>query len=186
MNTVKVLTLVLASLGISGRLAMAQTEYPFTFKATCYQTNAQGKIVSSPISDHTILRDLANAVGVTDLSGLAMVYHEKGNAMGDTIDIINPTNGAVLNTVFGFYFGEAYGRIPLTSTNGARRLDYVYTSQNTRSLGTALITKNITKDGRTMIQGQMRYLVTPTATNTLQVCNGTFICGSALSFTNSP
>src|SRR5437588_12315585 len=97
-----------AQIGLQG-----QAMYPFTFNGTCYQTNSSGKIVSSKYTDQTMLQEIASSAGITDLSTLKLVYHEQGNSMGDTVDIINPQNGAVFDTRLGFYFCEVYRRTSL-------------------------------------------------------------------------
>jgi hypothetical protein len=143
------------------------------------------------VTDKTWLQEAAQAAGNTDLKSLAIVYHIQGSSFGDTIDIIDAKTGVTQDTLFGFYFGEAFGRMALTNATGStvRRLDYVYTKQNDHSLGDALIIKNVTTNknsARITFQGTMNYLVTPTGTAGLKVCNGTFTVGKEMFFTNSP
>ena len=158
--------------------------YALTFKATVYQTNAAGQIVSTQMTEKTWLEEVAPRIGVTDISTLAVVYYEKANAMGDAIHVINASTGDVWTELFGFYFGTSYGRMPLVSPAGERRIDYIYTAQNTRSLGTALIFKDISSNSNKVISGQMRYLITPDGTNntTLRLVNGNFRAGPLLKF----
>ncbi|HWI58226.1 MAG TPA: hypothetical protein VNZ22_13430, partial [Bacillota bacterium] len=162
------------------------------FRGTCSQVNAAGAIVSTPITDRTWLQEVAQKSGITDLRSIALVYHVHGNDLGDTIDVINPANGAVYGTLFGFYFGEDFGRQALTNSTGTqvRRLDYIYTDQNTHSLGAALVNKQYVTDRRgntrLRVQGQMNYVVTSTDTTPTKICTGTFTSGNPLIFTNAP
>src|SRR5262245_57003701 len=89
--------------------------FTLTYKGTCYQTDASGKIVGKQVTEKTLLEDFANAGGITDLKTLAVVYHVGGSDLGDTIDVVNATNGQPLGTLFGLFFGEAFGRTAITN-----------------------------------------------------------------------
>lgn len=148
--------------------------------------------MTKAVSDKTWVKDIAHTAGVTDLSSLMAVYHINGSSFGDTIDVINPKTGAVQDTLFGFYFGEAFGRMAVTNAagNSVKRLDYIYTKQNDHSFGDALVTKTTitNKNGtlKTTISGTMNYIITPDDNGSVRICNGTFVTGKALVFTNSP
>jgi len=80
------------------------------------------------------------------------------------------------------YFGEDFGRTALLSKSGQqmKRLEYIYTDQNSHSLGSALLTDyyfldNAGNTNRTYVLGQMQYIVTPDAAHTnTQVCTANF------------
>lgn len=164
--------------------APAQNLYVFKWAGTSSTTDSNGVIVVSPTNNRTLLQDFANANGVTDISWLGLAYHVNGNTdfNGDTIDVINRTNGQTVATLFGLYFGEDFGRMALRSASGRqlKRIEYVYTSQNAHSLGSALLTDYYFLDSNgntnnTFIFGNMQYLVLPDATHTnVQVCTGNF------------
>src|SRR5437660_7695242 len=123
--------------------AAAQNQLVLVINGSCATTDSNGHIISKPINNGTLLRDFAQANGMgTNTSGLGLTYHLGGNSLGDTIDVINRTNGATLFTLFGLYFGEDFGRMALLSGSGQqlRRIEYVYTDQNSHSLGSALLT----------------------------------------------
>ena len=180
----KILLTLVALLATSVTSTLAQNQYQFVFTGTCWTTNAAGKIVPRAISNTTLMADFAAANGVKDTSWLALAYHVGGNDLGDTIEVINRTNGApVINgTIFGLYFGESFGRLALLSGSGKqmKRIEYVYTDQNSHSLGSALLTDYYFFDSNghtnnTVIVGQMQYLVVPDASHAnLQVCSGSF------------
>jgi len=176
----------------SSTKAFGQYLYYFTFRGVCSQVNSSGAISTTSISDKTLLRDISLAGGVTDLRSVALVYHIGGNGLGDTVDIVNSATGKPLDTVFGLYFGESFGRQAITNTNGkvVRRLDYVYTKQNDHSLGSALITKSTITDKKgtnhVVIQGQIQYVVESTASEPAKICSGTFTATKPLVPTQSP
>ena len=188
MKSTKPLAMFSIALVFSALNTRAQSELSLTFRGTCLQTNAAGKIVTSRISNQTLLSEAAQAGGRTDTKGLALVYHIQGSSFGDTIDVVATTNGAVLRTVFGLYFGDdqGLGRYALTNGPGTEvhRIDYIYTDQSSHSLGASLtVKKYLTTPGgavRTSISGQMEWLVTPDGTNGTKVCSGTFVTGKVL------
>src|SRR5437016_6562982 len=176
-----VLTVLLMSLGFCLN-SRAQGLLQMALSGTCYTTDAQGHIVPQAINNETLLQQAATAGGLPDTSSLALAYHLNGNSLGDTIDVINRTNGVVLKTLFGLYFGESFGRQSLLSGSHKqmKRLEYVYTDQNDHSLGSALLTDYFFLDSNgntnaTYVLGQMQYVVTTDSTHaTTQVCTATF------------
>lgn len=137
-----------------------------------WTTNKIGQIVPQPLNNATLLKHIANVNGTTDFSWWALAYHIGGNELGDTIDIINRTNGATLQTLFGLYFGEAFERSALRSASGRqlKRIEYVYTDQSSHSIGSALLTDYyfFNSSGNTnyvMVLGQMQWLVVPDSKN---------------------
>jgi len=175
---------LLTLIGLSWN-ASAQSQFLFriTIRGTCYQTNASGNIVASPITETTLLQQAAQAGGV-DPSTLALVYHVQGSSFGDTIDVVNASSGAVATTLYGLFFGDdsvqALGRTALTNSIGnlVRRVDYIYTSQNSHSMGASFTSKRFLTDTKgnvhTTIEGQMEWIVNPTGNNGTQVCTATF------------
>ncbi len=137
-----------------------------------WTTNNAGQIVPVPVNNSTLLRHIADVNGTTNYSWWALAYHVGGNELGDTIDIINRTNGAVLQTLFGLYFGEAFERSALLSGNHRqlKRIEYIYTDQSPHSLGSALMTDyyffdNSGNTNYVVVLGQMQWLVVPDSKN---------------------
>jgi hypothetical protein len=107
--------------------------------------------------------------------------------MGDTIDVIDRTNGQVLDTLYGFYFGTAFARRALYTANGKeeRRLDYIYTRQAGVALGSATVTKKpvrIKGGSRLYIGGSMQWIVMPEWENPGQICTAKFTTGAKLNW----
>jgi hypothetical protein len=104
-----------------------------------------------------------------EVTNLVLVYHVKGSTFGDTIDVINTTSGSA-TTLFGFFFGEdaSLNRTALTNIAGTeiRRVDYLYTRQNSHSMGTGFVTKRYLAAGNgdvraTVDGGQLQWIVLP-------------------------
>jgi hypothetical protein len=198
MNTTKAWTACLAALVLSRGGAHAQySMYKFVFNGMAYKTNAAGNVAPMPITDQTLLADRAARGGITDLSTVAIVYHINGDFRGDTIDIINVTNGAVLTRQFGLWFGSDNTYLRTAVTNAAqteiRRVDYVYTTDYStytsppfdHSLGWAFTTKQFVKDShgnitQTSIYGPIHWSVKPQGTNSTIFCTGTYSLGQAM------
>ena len=166
-----------------------------SFKGTAYQTNTTGNIVATPITDQTLLQDRAAMGGITDLSTLAIVYHIAGDEKGDTVEIVNSSNGQKLAFEFGFWFGDdpTLGRSSLTNATKTevRRVDYIYTLENStytflnsHSMGAAFVTKRFVTDTggnvRPTIEGTMQWTVNPQSNRSTIVCVGSFTLGQLL------
>jgi hypothetical protein len=168
----------------------AQGQLQILISGTCYTTDAQGHIVPQAINNQTLLQQAANAGGLKDTSGLALSYHLNGNSLGDTIEVINRTTGVTLTTLFGLYFGESFGREALLSASHRqmKRIEYIYTDQNSHSLGSVFLTDYYFFDtsgntNATYVLGQMQYLILPDSTHTnTQVCTASFSTLSPFKF----
>lgn len=160
----------------------AQSQLQIALSGTCYTTDAQGHIVPQAINNQTLLQAAATAGGLKDTSGLGLSYHLNGNSLGDTIEVINRNTGATMTTLFGLYFGESFGRESLLSASRRqmKRIEYIYTDQNSHSLGSVLLTDYYFFDtngntNATYVLGQMQYLLLTDSTHTnAQVCTATF------------
>jgi hypothetical protein len=182
MNTAKPLAALVVAFLLSQFSALAQYEFLITVRGTSYQPNSAGNIVAVPITETTLLQDAAAAGGITDLKSLALVYHVGGSSFGDTIDVVNATNGVPYTTLFGLFFGDdiSLGRTALTNSVGTevRRVDYIYTSQNSHSMGAGFVSKRYLTDAggnvRTTIDAQMQWIVNPQGADGTKVCTASF------------
>ena len=162
----------------------AQNKLQMVITGNCSTMDAQGHIVSKPLNNQTLLQEAAKAGGLTSTAGLGLAYHINGNTDigGDTIEVINRTNGTTLATLYGLYFGESFGRQALLSASHAqmKRLEYIYTSQNDHSVGSALLTEYFFFDSngntnKTYVLGQMQWIIQTDSTHTnSQVCTASF------------
>jgi len=163
------------------------TEFLWTFSGLSYETNAAGNIIAKTISDKTMLAEAVAAANVS-AEGKAVVYHINGSSFGDTVDIVSRTNGEVLQTLFGYFFGDdaSLGRMAITNgkSTQVKEIDYIYTGQNSHSLGASLTSKTyVTNRNKTVdlvAEGPMHWLINPDGTNGARICTGTFITGKPL------
>ena len=168
---------------LAGASALAQDKLQVTITGSSSTLDSKGHIVTKPINNSTLLKDFARAHGVTNTSPYTLTYHVGGNALGDTIDVVTRTNGATVFTLFGLYFGEDFDRPSLRSSSGqqVKRIEYVYTDQNSHSLGSALLTTYYWLDdggntNATGVVGQMQYLIARDSIHTnTQVCTASFL-----------
>jgi len=185
MNTAKLSAVVFLAGILPTFNAFPQSAYLFrmTFRGTCYQTNTTGTVVATPVTEQTLLQD-AGAAGGVDWHTLALVYHVQGSSFGDTIDVVDAASGAVDTTLYGLFFGDNtvqdLGRTALTNSPGTevRRLDYIYTSQSSHSLGACFTTKRFQTDGkgnvRATFNGQMQWVVNPVGSAGTKLYTGSF------------
>jgi len=75
---------------------------------------------------------------------------------------------------------QTLGRTALTNSAASevRRVDYIYTSQNSHSMGASFTTKRFITDKtgavHTTIDGQMEWIVNPVGNSNTKVCTATF------------
>jgi hypothetical protein len=183
MKIERLLQIVCAVFLTVGFSARGQNQLVITLKGSSATLDSDGHIVSKPINNNTLLSEFARTHGYgTNTSHLGLAYHLGGDQLGDTIEVINRTNGSVVFTLFGLFYGEDFGRTFLVSSSGQqlRRIEYIYTSQNSHSVGTAALTDYYVLDGSgntnmTYVLGQMQYLIQPDTTHTnTQVCTVNF------------
>lgn len=175
-----------------GSTAPAQNQLQLVINGSYSTTDSSGHIVATPLNNRTLLADFAQSRGITDLSTLGLAYHIRGNDLGDTIEVINRADGTPVFVLFGLYFGEDFGRTALLSGTGKqlKRLEYIYTEQNSHSLGSALLTDYYFLDSNgntnsTTVLGQMQFIITPTEAHpNTQVCTATFTTVRPWTFTH--
>ena len=150
--------------------AAQPTQYTFVFNGTSSTTDSTGKIVTTQINNQTLLQEFGKLNGITDLSPYGLAYHLGGNDLGDTIEVVNRHDGTSVYTLLGLYFGEDFGRTSLFSASHRqmKRLEYIYTDQNSHSLGSALLTDYFFLDGKgntnsITVFGNLQWIVTPNA-----------------------
>src|SRR5438876_3276058 len=111
MKTFKLLASLLLLLAASELTTLAQFELAISLRGLNCATNANGQVISKPITEQTLLADAAAYKGIADLNSVALVYHEEGpgydSTSADTIDLINSSSGAPVFNVFGFFFGDS-------------------------------------------------------------------------------
>ncbi len=172
-NRLLSVTAVLGLLCVAGQArAQLPDKYQIVISGISWTTNSAGQIVAEKLNNATLLQHIAQVNGTKDYSWWTLAYHIGGNDLGDTIDIINRTNGTTLQTLVGLYFGEAFERSALISASKRqmKRIEYVYTDQSPHSIGSSLMTTYyfFNSQGQTnnaVTLGQMQWLVVPDNNN---------------------
>jgi hypothetical protein len=171
---------VLAMLLVGVWPAQAQYLFSVTFRGTNYQADASGKIVPLQTTEDSILKEIAERHGIADPKTLALIYHIQGSGFGDTIDAVYANSGASVQTFLGLFFGDdpTLDRLALTNAAGTeiRRLDFLYTDQNTHSMGVGFTTKRFVPGDsgaiRATFEGQLHWVYLPTGNYPIRVCTG--------------
>jgi hypothetical protein len=186
MNSTRLSGLTALTLAICHITAVAQSPflYRMTLQGTCYQTNASGNFVATPLTEK-VLVDAAAKAGGLNPSSIALVYHLQSSGLGDTIDFVDAHTGSTLANLFGLYFGDdpTLGRTAATNSTQTevRRVDYIYTQQNTtytsynsHSMGAAFTAKRFLTDTngvtQIVVEAQMSWIANPSGTNGTRVC----------------
>ena len=97
-------------------------------QTTAVVTNSSGGLSYSNYGNRQILKDAADAAGLTNLSGLRLVY----NKTNDTLEVVMGTNDMVVATPMTFN-----GGVSLSKTNDTvvERLAWVYLGTNGMAAG---------------------------------------------------
>jgi hypothetical protein len=141
----------------------AQDLYHVSLNAIGISTNLDGKLVYKELDNRDLIRETASAQGLTNLTGLSLVY----NLEGSDVEVVSGTNNTVLGTPLTFG-----GGVSLNNTNGTEGqvLEYVYWDTNSTASGTLAAgewyrygsTNQITDFS---LQGQLQFAVPDNGTN---------------------
>src|SRR5881392_3755518 len=124
-------------------------KFLMTFVGNTTSNNANGSLISVPMTEQAWLNDSARFGGRSTTRGMAVVYHVNADSLGDSIEVIDTKTGEVLNKMFSLYFGEdsSLGRTGITNAVGTKvkKIHYVYTYQNSHSVGAAILAESFYK-----------------------------------------
>lgn len=148
---------------IGASTSNAQDLYHVNLNAIGISTNLDGRLVYKELDNRDLIRETASAQGLTNLTGLSLVY----SLQGSDIEVVSGTNNTVLGTPLTFS-----GGVSLNNTNGTEGqvLEYVYWDTNSTASGT-LAAGEWTRYGATnqitnfSLQGQLQFAVTDNGTN---------------------
>jgi hypothetical protein len=169
-------------LAISG--ARAEQLLLMSFKGTLAKTDAAGNLVLQPVNSDTLISQCLQSVGVADTNSFALVFHQDSSDLGDTIEVVNKTNGVLACGVLRLYFQEHLERADGTLS---KRFAYAYNYININSFGTAIFNERTVMDkvshtNQFVIDGSLQWYYT----NAMQVWSGTFTTGKPLVVGNAP
>jgi len=177
-----VLCLTLAILPRAG----AQTLYHLNLKGTASALGPGGVMFDQPVNNATVIREWAARAGQTNanLKSLDLVLHpNNGPGGGDSIDVVNKSDGSLVNRAFRLAFDE-----PAADSSGAsaRKFFYVFTVEQSASVGTVILNeRTVIKNGQTnkfAADGEMQWYQLPQGTNSLRLFTAKLKTGKALKF----
>src|SRR5436190_4431360 len=70
----------------------AQSYWVLKYNGVATGTNGAGKLVTTPMTDRTLINNCAEHSGVTNTSGLALVLHVTGSSVADTLEVVNTSD----------------------------------------------------------------------------------------------
>lgn len=167
-------SLLVAILGLavlSATAAHAQEKFQIKFRATVRGTNDSGRIFKARQTERTLIRECATDEGVTNRRPLVLAYNIGGDLNGDVIEVVNKSSGEVICQKLRLLF-------PKTLTNGDEsqvdQFVYVFTDQQSESVGSGIVTRKALRHGRTLISGSINFFLLPDGTNGLRFCTANF------------
>lgn len=180
MHKIHVLMAATATVVAAGtQTTLAQTEtnlFRANVELVCTTTNQSGNLVYERVGTSTFIRDCASEMGVTNLSGLSLVY----NRSNTSLEVVSGTNHAVLCTPLSFNGGLAFSN---TNNTVVELQTFVFVETNSVASGLLTATERIFP-GRTnhppsfSLIGQLDYTEPANGTNPPAICHGTLFVGS--------
>jgi hypothetical protein len=164
--------------------ARAEQRLLMNFKGTLTTTTSDPKLPHKPINSDGLVSHCLQTIGLTNSSPFTLVYHQDSSDIGDTIEVVNKTNGVFACGVLRLYFQEHFERADGTLS---KRFSYGYNYIEGNSFGTAILNERtmLDKQGHTnrfVIDGSLQWYWT----NAMEVWSGTFTTGLPLVVTNAP
>jgi len=160
------LAAILATLSmqlVTAPVSSAVNLFPVTVNAFGVSTNQDGNLTYSKFNNWTIIHATAASQGITNLTGISLVY----NLQADDIEVVSGTNNTVLGTPLSFD-----GGISLNNTNETKiqRLANVYWQTNQTASGTLLVGESIRYGStnqviRLSFVGQLQFAASGSETN---------------------
>lgn len=164
--------------------AQAEQLLLMNFKGTLTMTSPDAKLVHRPMNSDALVSRYLENIGVSNASPYTLVFHQDSSDLGDTIEVVNKTNGVFACGVLRLYFQEHFERADGTLS---KRFAYGYNYIHGNSFGTAILNERtlLDKQGHTnrfVIDGSVHWYWT----NAMEVWSGTFTTGKPLLGTNAP
>jgi len=155
----------------------AQDSFKVVVDAISISTNHAGALVYHEFDNHDIIHNCAAEQGITNLTGLSLVY----NRTADAVQVVAKTNGTVICTPLSFSDG-----VTLSNTNATKiqRLANVFWENSAVSGGTLLAGEWITYGSTNQIKsyalkGSLQFSVP--GTNGTAIYAGNIYASSLLS-----
>ena len=154
----------------------AQQFFKASVNAVGVSTNHAGQFTQHPLRNHDLILQCAMEKGLTNLTGLSLVY----NRTADAVEVVSGTNHTLVCTALTFANGTW-----LMNTNGTKvqRLAWVYWETNTTANGTLLATERYAYGPTNQLvffslNGQLQFAVPAAGTNGPVIYRGSIAAGS--------
>ena len=153
----------------------AQEIYKAFVSQVCILTNASGGLVYQPFGTRDFIRKCASDAGITNLTGLSLVFNRTANAL----QVVSGTNHDLVCTPLSFS-----GGVSLSNSNNTKveRLEFVYADRHTMADGTLKATERSSLGLSNQLSGfqltgRLQYAVSADGTNGPAIYTGTIVAG---------
>ena len=159
-TNIRAAMMAVAAFVIAAQTGNAQQFYPATLEAESVSTNQSGNLVYQEFKTKDLITTCANEQGITDLTGLSLVY----DAKADALEVVSGTNDTLVCT--SLTFADV---VPLSNTNGTflQRFAWVYWETNQTANGSLVAEEQIstTPTATFSMQGELQVAVPGNGTN---------------------
>ncbi len=154
---------------------MGQELYHVVVSAVSVETNNTGGLSYEGFGNRQIIRQVATDLGLTNLSGLRLVY----DRTADAVEVVSGTNNTVVATPLTFS-----GGVSLSKTNNRvrERLSFVFVDQSSTANGSLKATEHYNFGPTNQVthfdlEGRLQYAVAASGTNAAQIVSGNISAG---------
>ena len=167
----------------------AQQLFPAVFSTTCVSTNPSGGLSSDHMGNQDLISGCAADLGITNLSGLKLVYNLTSNAL-QVVARTNVTTVGTNHTLLGtnlylictpLRFTNIVS-LSTTNTNQVELLSSVFVETNSRPTGTLAATERFQYGTNNLVTsfsliGRIQYAELASGTNGASICRGVLLAG---------
>lgn len=150
--------------------------YRASVNTVCVGTNSAGGLSYSGYGNRQIISQCASEQGITNLSGLHLVFDSKA----DALEVVQGTNNTVVCTPISFS-----GGVSVSKTNGTvtELLSFVFLEKSKVAEGTLRAREHISMNSSNQVThfsltGQLQFAQAASGTNGAMVCSGSLSVGS--------
>lgn len=178
MRTSKILVVAgvaLATQCLVASSTMAQELYHVVVSAVRVETNGTGGLSYEGFGNRQIIRQAATDLGLTNLSGLQLVY----DRTADAVEVVSGTNNTVVATPLAFSGGTSLSK---TNDRVRERLSFVFVDKSTTADGSLRATEHYNFGPTNQVthfelQGRLQYAVAANGTNAAEIVSGNISAG---------
>src|SRR5512133_53523 len=132
----------------SGAFAQDLTQYDISsFRLVCRTASDSGRVVSKVLTEHEIVKQCAQSMGITNSRALRLVFVPGADDNGDIIQVVNKTN-YVFCVPFRFLFQK---QLPNTGDRQAEKFAFFFTPARTDPSGSASLSEKQNGNGRWIV-----------------------------------